>query len=135
MRFKRKIFFLFLTLLIIIKLSYSQTPKGDTYLQAFYWNVVPGGVWWDSLAKLAPKIKSAGFSSVYIPPPSKGAGGGFSMGYDIYDHYDFGEFYQKGSTETRFGSKSELKRMIQTYKSLGLGIYVDAVLNHTAVVN
>lgn len=54
------------------------------------------------------------------------------MGYDIYDHYDFGEFYQKGSTETRFGSKSELKRMIQTYKSLGLGIYVDAVLNHTA---
>jgi alpha-amylase len=111
---------------------FSQTPKGDTYLQGFYWNVKPGGIWWDSLAQLATKIKSAGFSSIYIPPPSKGAGGGFSMGYDIYDHYDFGEFYQKGSTETRFGSRQELVRMVNLYKSLGVDVYVDVVLNHTA---
>lgn len=118
--------------IILLNTTYPQTPQGDTYLQGFYWNVVPGGVWWDSLSKLATTIKSAGFSAIYIPPPSKGAGGGFSMGYDIYDHYDYGEFYQKGSTETRFGSKLELLRMIQTFKSLNLDIYVDAVLNHTA---
>lgn len=123
-----------LTIFLLIDSNYtfSQTPSGDTYLQGFYWNVVPGGIWWDSLSSLATKIKSAGFSSIYIPPPSKGAGGGFSMGYDIYDHYDFGEFYQKGSVETRFGSKNELLRMIQVFKSLGIGVYVDAVLNHTA---
>lgn len=119
-------------LIIIFENVFSQTPKGDTYLQGFYWNVVPGGVWWDSLSSLATKIKSAGFSSIYIPPPSKGAGGGFSMGYDIYDHYDFGEFYQKGSVETRFGSKNELLKVIQVFKSLGIDVYVDAVLNHTA---
>lgn len=118
--------------LFLINHANSQTPSGDTYLQGFYWNVVPGGVWWDSLTKLATKIKSAGFSAIYIPPPSKGAGGGFSMGYDIYDHYDFGDFYQKGSIKTRFGSKLELQSMIQTFKSLGLDVYVDVVLNHTA---
>lgn len=119
-------------ILIAFNYGLSQSPSGDIYLQGFYWNVVPGGVWWDSLSKIATKIKSAGFSAIYIPPPSKGAGGGFSMGYDIYDHYDFGEFYQKGSTETRFGSKIELQRMSQTFKSLGIDVYVDVVLNHTA---
>ncbi len=110
----------------------AQTSQGDVYLQGFYWNVLPGGVWWDSLSKLATRIKSAGFSALYIPSPSKGAGGGFSMGYDIYDHYDFGEYYQKGSLETRFGSKSELERMISIFKIIGVDVYVDVVLNHTA---
>ncbi|MCX8056925.1 MAG: alpha-amylase family glycosyl hydrolase [Ignavibacteria bacterium] len=129
-----KFFLIFLLIELLFNSSkiFSQTPQGDTYLQGFYWNVFPGGVWWDSLSKLATKIKSAGFSSIYIPPPSKGAGGGFSMGYDIYDHYDFGEFYQKGSVETRFGSKSELQQMIKTFKTLGIDVYVDVVLNHTA---
>ena len=128
----RKISLLVIILTLLSNPIFSQTPSGDTYLQGFYWNVVPDGVWWDSLSKLGPKLKSAGFSAIYIPPPSKGAGGGFSMGYDIYDHYDFGEFYQKGSTETRFGSKSELERMVNSMKSLGLDVYVDVVLNHTA---
>lgn len=128
----KKSFHTLFYLLILTIHSYSQTPIGDTYLQAFYWNVVPGGIWWDSLTLLSPKIKSAGFSSIYIPPPSKGAGGGFSMGYDIYDHYDFGEFYQKGSRETRFGSRDELEKMISAYNSLGMTVFVDVVLNHTA---
>ncbi len=128
----KKLFHTLFCLLVLAIHSYSQTPAGDTYLQAFYWNVVTNGVWWDSLTVLSPKIKSAGFSAIYIPPPSKGAGGGFSMGYDIYDHYDFGEFYQKGSTETRFGSKGELERLINTYKLMGLDVWVDVVLNHTA---
>ena len=128
----RKILFVIIATQFLSLPVFSQTTSGDTYLQGFYWNVVPGGIWWDSLAKLGPKIKSAGFSSIYIPPPSKGAGGGFSMGYDIYDHYDFGEFYQKGSTETRFGSRTELENMVNNLKSLGLDVYVDVVLNHTA---
>ena len=88
------------------------TPKSDVFLQGFYWNSNPGGIWWDSLKSLAPRLASAGFSAVWIPPAAKG-GGGFSMGYDIYDNYDFGEYNQKGSTETRFGSKSEMLQMIE----------------------
>ena len=106
-----------------------ETPKSDVFLQGFYWNSTPGGIWWDSLKALAPRLASAGFSAVWIPPAAKG-GGGFSMGYDIYDNYDLGEFNQKGSTETRFGSKLELKNMIAMYKSVGIELYYDAVLNH-----
>ncbi len=128
----RQLVFLTVVFLALYVVTFSQTPNGDTYFQGFYWNSNPGGIWWDSLSKISTKLKSAGFSAIYIPPPSKGAGGGFSMGYDIYDHYDFGEFYQKGSTETRFGSRSELEQMISKFKQLGLGVYVDVVLNHTA---
>ena len=81
------------------------TPKSDVYMQAFYWNSPPGGIWYDSLAKLAPRLASAGFSAVWFPSPAKGAGGGLSMGYDPYDQYDFGNYNQKGSVETRFGSR------------------------------
>lgn len=34
------------------------------------------------------------------------------MGYDIYDLYDLGEFDQKGSRATRWGSKEDLQSLI-----------------------
>lgn len=105
-------------------------PKSDVFMQGFYWNSPPGGIWYDSLAKLAPMLSSAGFSAIWFPSPVKGNGGGFSMGYDPYDHFDFGEFFQKGSRETRFGSRSELRNAIQTFKNLGIKVFADAVLNH-----
>ena len=74
----------------------STEPKSDVYLQGFYWNSPPGGIWYDSLSKIAPRLSSVGFSGIWFPSPVKGAGGGFSMGYDPYDHYDFGEYYQQG---------------------------------------
>ncbi|MGH7601727.1 MAG: alpha-amylase family glycosyl hydrolase, partial [bacterium] len=62
----------------------------------------------------------------------------YDMGYGLYDHYDLGEYSQKGnvgsgipaSTETRFGSKQELINMINEYHTQGLEVYADIVLNH-----
>ncbi|MCF8243224.1 MAG: DUF1939 domain-containing protein [Melioribacteraceae bacterium] len=105
-------------------------PKSDVYLQGFYWNSPPGGIWWDSLASLAPALASAGFSGIWVPSPAKGAGGSFSMGYDPYDHYDFGDYFQKGTRETRFGSREELENMIQAFKEVGISVFADAVMNH-----
>lgn len=105
-------------------------PKSDVYFQGFYWNSPPGGIWWDSLAKMAPRLASAGFSGIWFPSPVKGAAGGFSMGYDPYDHYDFGEFNQKGSRETRFGSRQELLQSIQAFNDVGIDVFADAVMNH-----
>jgi alpha-amylase len=51
-------------------------------------------------------------------------------GYDIYDLYDLGEFDQKGSVATKWGSKDELLRLCETAKNYDMGIYFDAVLNH-----
>jgi len=52
------------------------------------------------------------------------------MGYDPYDHYDFGEFNQKGSRETRFGSKSELLNAINAFHIVGIKVFADAVVRH-----
>ncbi len=106
------------------------TPKSDVFMQGFYWNPPPGGIWYDSLAKLAPRLASAGFSGIWFPPPEKGAAGGYSMGYDPYDHFDFGEFDQKGSRETRFGSRDELIHAINTFHAVGINVYADAVMRH-----
>lgn len=104
--------------------------RSDVYLQGFYWNSLPGGVWYDSLAHLAPRLASAGFGGIWFPSPAKGAAGALSMGYDPYDHFDFGEYNQKGSVETRFGSRAELIAAINAYHSVGMQVYADAVMNH-----
>ena len=57
-------------------------------LQTFYWDVPGGGIWYDTIRTNAPELKSAGFTHFWFPPPTKGAGGGYSMGYDLYDNYD-----------------------------------------------
>lgn len=107
-----------------------QSPKSDVLLQGFYWNSPPGAVWWDSLASLAPHLASAGFGAIWFPSPVKGSSGSYSMGYDPYDHFDLGEFNQKGSIPTRFGSKDQLRRSIRVFHELGVDVYADAVMNH-----
>lgn len=108
----------------------STLNRSDAYLQGFYWNSPPGGIWYDSLSALASRLSSAGFGAIWLPPPSKGAGGALSMGYDPYDHYDFGEYSQKGSRETRFGSRAELENAIKTFHKVGMEVYADVVTEH-----
>ena len=128
----------FFKLLLVIGLSlsfwqtnYAQTPlRSDVFMQGFYWNSPPGGVWYDSLSALAPRLSSAGFGAIWVPSPVKGAGGSLSMGYDPYDHYDFGDYNQKGTVETRFGSKAELLGMLNSMHNVGVQVFADAVLNH-----
>ena len=52
------------------------------------------------------------------------------MGYDPYDYYDLGEFDQKGSIPTWFGTKAELLSLIETAHSPGLSLIADIVMNH-----
>jgi alpha-amylase len=51
-------------------------------------------------------------SSIWLPPVSKAQNGPFSMGYDPTDYFDFGNYNQNGTIETRFGSKTELVNLI-----------------------
>ncbi len=108
----------------------SFTPRSDVFMQGFYWNSPMGGIWYDSLAQLAPRLATAGFGGIWFPPPVKGASGGYSMGYDPYDHFDFGEYNQKGTIETRFGSRAELEQSITTFHSAGIEVYADVVMRH-----
>jgi len=70
-----------------------------------------------------------GLTALWIPPPTKAAGQE-SVGYDIYDHWDLGEFDQKGGVRTKYGTKEQLLNMMSTAKSNGIVTYFDAVFNH-----
>lgn len=122
---------------IIMLLSYTTTSyaQDDVMMQAFYWDVPVdesgnNGFWWDSLAAKSSDMANAGFTGLWVPSPSKGNFGIVDMGYGIYDHYDLGNYNQKGTTETRFGSRSELEDMISDMHSNGIEVYADIILNH-----
>jgi alpha-amylase len=52
------------------------------------------------------------------------------VGYGIYDSYDLGEFDQKGTVRTKYGTKDEYLSAIQAMKSTGMQVYADVVMNH-----
>ncbi|MEI6946950.1 alpha-amylase domain-containing protein [Paraflavisolibacter sp. H34] len=108
------------------------TPSGDVMLQTFYWDVTPGGVWWDTLQARLDPWKSAGITGLWLPVISKGQSGQYSMGYDPYDYFDFGQYNQQGTTETRFGSYAELKTLLTSAKAKGFTLFADIVLNHNS---
>lgn len=120
--------------LLIPDLALGNPWNGKVVLQAFWWDLgnerYPQN-WYTYLAKLAPRLREFGFDAIWIPPPAKGNSGGFSMGYDLFDHYDLGDKNQKGTLATRFGNKDELLRLIAVAHANGLEVYIDTVLNHT----
>ncbi|KAJ3899733.1 alpha-amylase [Lentinula edodes] len=109
--------------------AYSGKDHNYTMIQAFEWYSEGGGVHWNKLAKIAPELADMGFTAMWFPPPTKAAGQD-SVGYDVYDLYDLGEFDQKGGKRTNYGTKEELLKAVKTAKENGIVTYVDAVLNH-----
>ncbi|HYG18268.1 MAG TPA: alpha-amylase family glycosyl hydrolase [Ohtaekwangia sp.] len=109
--------------------------QNDVMMQAFYWDVPVdavnnNGTWWDNLKNKAVILKNAGVKGIWVPSPAKGNFGIYDMGYGIFDLYDLGNYNQKGTVETRFGSRSELEQMISTMHTNGIDVYADMVLNH-----
>ena len=101
-------------------------------MQAFYWDVPAGGIWWQHLETKVQQWSDAGFDAIWLPPVSKAQNGAFSMGYDPFDYYDLGEFNQMGSIKTRFGSKVELQNLIKNAHSAKLSVIADIVINHNS---
>ncbi len=103
--------------------------------QAFYWNCPKLEKreydWWEYVKSKIPTLKEVGFTGLWLPPASKAANNP-SMGYDVYDYYDLGEFDQKGSIRTWFGSKDELVSLIAAAHEAGLQAYADLVINHNS---
>jgi len=110
----------------------SLPPGGGVLMQAFYWDVPAGGTWWDHLSSKAPEWSEAGITAIWIPNPSKSESGAWSMGYDPTDYFDLGDYDQKGTVETRFGSRGELEGLISSVHNSNMEIYVDVVINHNS---
>jgi alpha-amylase len=99
-------------------------------MQYFHWYLPADGTLWRQVASEAKELAEAGFSSLWLPPAYKGASGGMDVGYGVYDLFDLGEFEQKSSVRTKYGSKEEYLRAILEAKNAGIKIYADVVFNH-----
>ena len=98
-------------------------------MQYFHWYTADGTLWNEVAAK-APELAASGITALWLPPAYKGNGGKNDVGYAVYDMYDLGEFDQKGSVRTKYGTRAEYLAALAALKAAGIQIYVDAVLNH-----
>ncbi len=104
-------------------------PNG-VMMQYFHWYIAPDGSLWNELKEKAKELADAGITALWLPPAYKGTGGGYDVGYSVYDIYDLGEFDQKGSVRTKYGTKDEYIAAIKAAKNAGIRVYADVVLNH-----
>ena len=112
-----------------ITILLSMDEQNSTVFQAFEWDIPADQQHWQRLRRVLPQLSSIGVSSLWLPPACK-AGSPRGNGYDVYDLYDLGEFEQKGSRSTKWGSKEDLQALASDARRLGLGLIFDAVLNH-----
>jgi len=105
--------------------------KNGTMIQFFHW-YSPEDTLWKEVKEKAEYLGNIGITSVWLPPASKGEKGGMSVGYDTYDLFDLGEFDQKGSVRTKYGTKDEFIEATQALHERGIQFIVDLVFNHKA---
>jgi alpha-amylase len=101
-----------------------------TIMQYFHWYCPDNGTLWDEVKNNAKELADAGFTAMWLPPAYKGTGGKSDVGYGVYDLFDLGEFNQKGSIRTKYGTKQQYIEAIQALKAVGIQTYADTVLNH-----
>ena len=104
--------------------------ENGVLLQGFHWYIKPEEKLWKQLQEKVKSYKEMGFSAIWLPPAYKGVGGINDNGYGVYDLYDLGEFNQKGSIETKYGTKVDYLACIQAFQKAGIDVYGDIVLNH-----
>lgn len=103
----------------------------EVMMQAYEWFLPDDGNYYKNLKEKANELKEAGFDALWLPPMTKGTGTN-DVGYGIYDLYDLGEFDQKGTVRTKYGTLEELREAIDALHEVGIKVYADVVMNHKA---
>ena len=112
------------TLLLTLAMPLAAQAQGwpssyeGVMLQGFYWDSFKD-TRWVKLQKQAPDFNGY-FSLVWLPQSGK-TNGSLSMGYDPY------YFFNQNSS---FGTTDELRSLINTFRSNGIGTIADVVINH-----
>ena len=99
-------------------------------MQYFEWYMNCNKNLWNTVKKKGDELSKLGITSLWLPPAYKGIGGEKEVGYGVYDLYDLGEFDQKGSISTKYGTKNEYIDAIVELQQNGIDVYADIVLNH-----
>ena len=116
----KKIYLTLIALIAVISAMAQGWPANynGVMLQGFYWDSYSESKW-TKLEAQAPELGEY-FKLVWIPQSAYC--GNKSMGYD--DLYWFSNY------ESSFGSESELRSLIKTFKNNGIGTIADVVINH-----
>ena len=91
---------------------------GGVMLQGFYWDSFKDTRW--AVLEQQANDLATSFDLIWIP--QSGNCGSQSMGYD--DLWWFNDY------NSSFGNEVQLRSMIQTFKTIGLGTIADVVINH-----
>ena len=93
---------------------------------------------WDEMYQRLPEIAEIGIESIWTPPPGKSPIGGpypyaygGNVGYNSFDRFDLGDMPQRGNWETRYGSRTSLRNLVDNAHQSDIKIYPDIVFNHT----
>ncbi len=116
----KKIYLTLVAILATINMFAQGWPANysGVMLQGFYWNSYSESKW-TKLEAQAPELGQY-FNLVWIPQSAYC--GNKSMGYN--DLYWFSNY------ESSFGSESELRSLIKSFKANGIGTIADVVINH-----
>ena len=104
--------------------------NNECLMQYFEWYLPPDSTLWEKITKESGHISNLGITHLWLPPAYKGQSGVNDVGYGVYDLYDLGEFDQKGSIPTKYGTKDEYLNTIKTLKENNIKVIADIVLNH-----
>ena len=108
------------------------TKKNGTLMQYFHWYTSNDGTHWKKVKEEAENLAQTGITALWLPPAFKASNGINDVGYGVYDLYDLGEFDQKGTIRTKYGTKDEFLEAVKAAQKAGIQIYADLVLNHKA---
>ncbi|MGI0487089.1 alpha-amylase [Pantanalinema rosaneae CENA516] len=106
------------------------TETNGTMMQYFHWYTPADGSHWEDIAAKASELADAGFTAIWLPPAYKGSGGANDVGYGVYDLFDLGEFDQKDTIRTKYGTRQQYLAAVRSLQTAGIQVYADAVLNH-----
>lgn len=104
--------------------------QNGTMMQYFEWYLPEDQSLWNTAAEQASHLHDIGITAVWLPPAYKGQAGIHDVGYGVYDTYDLGEFDQKGTVPTKYGTKEQYLQAVKTLQENQVQVYADIVLNH-----
>lgn len=89
---------------------------------------------WDEMYRRMPEVAAFGYDYIWTPPPTKGPTGTGTkwgnVGYSLYDRFDIGDVPQRGSWATRYGTRGDLRNMVNVAHYSDVKIIPDIIMNH-----
>ena len=112
--------FILLIAWFIIRITNAATAQNsDVMLQAFNWTSAANTTgWYNVVTSKATAIKTAGFNTIWLPPPSKSA---------AREGYLPSEWYNLASA---YGTQAQLQSTIQALHAQNIKVLADIVINH-----